>query len=125
MTDAPSLAPSLADWLLQQIADDEAAVEGFWNGDVPDFYWGPDRIRAECESKRALITDFLAETHEVVEDCWYTCAAATEEHDDGQTCDDKRRGGPCDCGRDARVNRRLRALATPYADRPGFEETWR
>lgn len=76
----------------------------------------PDVVIADCDAKLALIDDLLTETHEVVDgDCWYTCAAATEERDGGQTCDDGRRGGPCDCGRDARVNRRLVILAQPFA----------
>lgn len=61
---------------------------------------------------RKLIADLLAEPHEVVEgDCWYTCAAATEKHDGGTTCDDTRLGKPCDCGRDARVERRVCLIA--------------
>jgi hypothetical protein len=35
------------------------------------------------------------------EDCWYTCPAATEEHDGGNTCKESTIGGPCDCGLDA------------------------
>lgn len=77
--------------------------------------WDPPRVLAHCSAQRVLIADLLAETHQVVEDCWYTCAAATEEHDGEDTCDDTRRGGPCDCGRDFRLVRRLRILAQPYA----------
>lgn len=78
----------------------------------------PD-VLADLDAKLALIDDLLAERHEVVDgDCWYTCAAATEERDGGETCDDGRRGGPCDCGRDARVNRRLAILAQPFAGHP-------
>ncbi|MGW4042985.1 DUF6221 family protein [Streptomyces sp. NPDC004721] len=86
--------------------------------------WDPERALREIEAKRQLVDDFLSEKHDVVEDCWYTCAAASEERDGGETCDDGRRGGPCDCGRDARVERRLCLLALPYVDRPGYKESW-
>lgn len=79
----------------------------------------PNDVIADCDAKLALIDDLLAERHEVVDgDCWYTCAAATEERDGGETCDDNRLGNPCDCGRDARVNRRLLILARPFARHP-------
>lgn len=86
----------------------------------------PAVILADLDAKLALIDDLLAERHEVVDgDCWYTCAAATEERDGGETCDDGRRGGPCDCGRDARVNRRLAILAQPFAGHPDHKgEEW-
>jgi len=80
----------------------------------------PAWVLADCTAKRALIADLLAETHQVVEDCWYTCAAATEDHDGEDTCDDTRRGGPCDCGRDFRLVRRLRILAQPWATHPDY-----
>lgn len=85
----------------------------------------PDVI-ADLDAKLALVDDLLAERHEVVDgDCWYTCAAATGERDGGETCDDNRLGGPCDCGRDARVNRRLAILAQPFAGRPDHKgEEW-
>ncbi|MGW0837507.1 DUF6221 family protein [Streptomyces prunicolor] len=84
--------------------------------------WDPARVLREIGSKRQLLADVLAETHTVVEDCWYTCPAATEEHDGGQTCYDASEGKPCNCGRDARVARRLQLLALPFEHRPGFAE---
>jgi hypothetical protein len=84
----------------------------------------PDVI-ADLDAKLALVDDLLAEGHVVIEDPWYTCSAATEEHDGGRCCDDNRRGNPCDCGRDARVNRRLAILAQPYAGhRDHKSEEW-
>lgn len=83
----------------------------------------PDVI-ADLDAKLALLEDLLAERHDVVEDCWYTCAAATEERDGGETCNEGRQGGPCDCGRDARVNRRLLILARPFAGRTDYQEDW-
>lgn len=85
----------------------------------------PADVLADLDAKLALVDDLLAERHEVVDDCWYTCAAATEAHDGGETCDDGRLGGPCDCGRDARVNRRLAILARPFVEHPDHKgEEW-
>ena len=85
----------------------------------------PARVLAECEAKRRIIADLSAERHEVVDDCWYTCSAATEERDGGQTCDDSRLHEECDCGRDTRVLRRLGILALPYADHADYLPEWR
>jgi hypothetical protein len=88
--------------------------------------WSRARVLAECKAKRALIADLLEERHEVVDgDCWFTCSAATEARDGGETCDDARRGGECDCGRDFRVRRRVALLALPYANHPDYDESWR
>lgn len=76
---------------------------------------GPAAVLRRIAADRKLLDDLLAERHHVNEgDCWYTCAAATEEADGGETCDDKRRGKPCDCGRDMRVARRVRLLAEAW-----------
>jgi hypothetical protein len=85
----------------------------------------PPNVLADLDAKLALLDDLLAERHDVVEDCWYTCAAATEEQDGGETCNEARQGGPCDCGRDSRVNRRLRILARPFTGHPDYREEWR
>lgn len=78
-------------------------------------------VLADLDAKLALLDDLLAERHHVNDgDCWYTCPAATEQRDGGETCDDNRRGGPCDCGRDARVERRLRILAQPFTGHPEY-----
>ncbi|MFJ8006098.1 DUF6221 family protein [Streptomyces fagopyri] len=75
----------------------------------------PAAVLRGIAADRALLDDVLAEKHFVLEeDCWYTCGAATEEHDGGDTCDTGRRGKPCDCGRDARVARRVQLLAERY-----------
>lgn len=85
----------------------------------------PTDVVADLDAKLALVDDLLAGRHKVVDDCWYTCAAATEEHDGEETCDSNRRGGPCDCGRDARVERRLRLLARPFAGHADYKtEEW-
>ncbi|WP_158697873.1 DUF6221 family protein [Streptomyces prunicolor] len=72
----------------------------------------PAAVLRRIAADRKLLDDLLGEKHQVVEgDCWYTCAAATEERDGGETCDDSRLGKPCDCGRDTRVARRVLLLA--------------
>jgi hypothetical protein len=71
----------------------------------------PAAVLRRIAADRELIADLLAERHLTVDDCWYTCAAATEDRDGGETCDDVRLGKPCDCGRDARVQRRVRIMA--------------
>lgn len=85
----------------------------------------PDpEVLADLDAKLAIVDDLLAEKHEVVDDCWYTCSAATVERDGGESCDDDRRDGPCDCGRDARVERRLRILAKPFSKHADYKAEW-
>lgn len=77
--------------------------------------YGPTALLQRVAAERKLLADLLAERHLVVDgDCWYTCAAATEERDGQETCDDGRRGGDCDCGRDDRVERRVLVLAEAW-----------
>jgi hypothetical protein len=71
----------------------------------------PAAVLRRIAADRKLLDDLIAERHLVVDDCWYTCRAATDEHDGGENCNDAERGKPCDCGRDTRVNRRIRLLA--------------
>lgn len=82
--------------------------------------------RIYAATHRTLLADLLSERHLVNEsDCWYTCAAATLERDGGETGDDGRAGGPCDCGRDTRLENRLRVLSAPYRSRIGYQDQWR
>lgn len=86
----------------------------------------PARVLREIDSKRRLLDDLLAEKHLTSEeDTWYACAALVDEDGDPVCPNDARAPGPCDCGRDDRVLRRLRLLALPHADRPGYQESWR
>jgi hypothetical protein len=72
----------------------------------------PAAVLRRIAADRELLADLLAERHLVNDDdCWYTCRAGTEEHDGGESCNDSERGKPCDCGRDNRVERRIRLLA--------------
>jgi hypothetical protein len=110
-------------------ADRAASAEHEWS--IPFDYidhaarHDPARVLAQCAAMRKIVEDLTAERHEVVEDCWYTCAGATEEHDGGECCDENRRGTGCDCGRDTRVNRRLGILASIWSDHSDFREEWR
>lgn len=81
-----------------------------------------DTARAHAAAHRWLLAD-----HHYVneEDSWHTCAAATTERDGSECSNPGRAPGPCDCGRDERLERRLRALAAPYQDRPGYLDAWR
>jgi len=86
----------------------------------------PARVLREVEAKRQLLADVLAEQHfSHEEDHWYSCAALTDDQGDPLCFDEARAPGPCDCGRDNRVQRRLHFLALPYADRPDYREEWR
>jgi hypothetical protein len=81
----------------------------------------PDQTIRRIEAMRALIADISAEKHRVIDDQYYTCPAATEERDGG-SYGETDGGGWCSCGRDERVQRRLRHLASVYPDCP---EEWK
>lgn len=86
----------------------------------------PARVLREIDAKRQLVAETLAEPHLYnEEDNWYTCAALVDQDGEPVCLNDSRAPGPCDCGRDARVGRRLRLLALPYAGRPGYRAEWR
>jgi hypothetical protein len=106
---------------IHEVGCDEVRHQGLSDCDCGQ----PQAILADCDAKLALVDDLLAERHQVVEDCWYTCPAATEERDGGETCNDADGGKPCNCGRDARVARRLGLLAMPYIGHPDYREAWK
>ncbi|MGW8679632.1 DUF6221 family protein [Streptomyces sp. NPDC055817] len=86
----------------------------------------PARVLREIDGKRQLLADLLTDQHfHNEEDNWYSCASLVGEDGKPVCIDDSRAPGPCDCGRDARVKRRVALLALPYADRPGYKEEWR
>jgi hypothetical protein len=86
------------------------------------FRTGPARVLREVKAKRGLLAAILAEPHTVIYgDEFYSCSQAVDpdpapgEGGPGSGCaDDGRAGQPCDCGRDARVERLLRILAGVY-----------
>lgn len=71
----------------------------------------PAAVLRRCAVDRELLADLLAEKHTVCEDSWYHCVAADDNGD--RDCNQ-----PCSCGRDERVERRLRLLADGY----GYDE---
>lgn len=81
---------------------------------------GPARALSEVAAKRRLLADVLAEQHlRVHGDEWYSCAQARDEDGEWACSNDTVAGGPCDCGRDERVRRRLEMLAEPYGSGHG------
>jgi hypothetical protein len=86
----------------------------------------PARALREIDAKRQLLTEVLSEPHFMsADDHWNTCPAIVDEDGVPVCLDESRAPGPCDCGREARVARRLHLLALPYAARPGYREDWR
>lgn len=91
---------TLTDFLLAQIAEDEAATLTMVCECVDDPGPGcPSRVLAECEAKRAIV-----ELH----------APEPGQHPD--FCGHDLRQLPCST---------LRILALPYADHPDFDPAWR
>lgn len=116
----------LTEFLLARIAEDEyeaeVCLEQYRRGDG-----GTTRrwliVLAESKAKRRIIEVVSAWKHQVVEDCWYTCGAATEGRDGGECCDDAR-SSECDCGLDDRREKILISLAKVYADDPNYRDEW-
>ena len=99
--------PDLAQWLLQQISEDERAVsDGIDDAEnvganpwipVVRGDWGLARVLAECEAKRRIV--------EAGRTDWTIT----------------RQGNTLNMG----PSQTLRLLALPYADREGYDESWR
>lgn len=86
----------------------------------------PARVLRDVEARRQLLADLLSDQHHRnEEDHWYSCAALIDADGEPLCFDDSRAPGACDCGRDARVARRVRLLALPYADHPDYRDEWR
>jgi hypothetical protein len=105
-------------------ADGNNLMEEYPGATADEPFFDARRVLADCTARRRIIEAANGWRHEVVEDCWYTCPAATEDVDGGECCDDARRGTACDCGRDRRVAVVLSALASVYADHPDFDPGW-
>ena len=86
----------------------------------------PASTLRESATMRELIATILKEAHEYIPgDEFYSCSQAVDPYSDdkepGSGCtDDDRRGDPCDCGRDLRVERLLRIIATRWREHPGY-----
>lgn len=75
----------------------------------------PTAALARIRALRALVDDLAGEKHRVLDDPWYTCQAATEDRDGGRYAETDG-AGPCTCGRDERVERRLQLLASAWPE---------
>lgn len=66
---------------------------------------------------RAVLDLVESMPHDVSEeDCWYACAQAKDPYTgEWASCNDARRGKPCDCGRDAFVAKINRAATEALA----------
>lgn len=64
------------------------------------------RVLAEVRAKRALLDELLAEEHTVVGPVYYL----------EDPCPAEEGTGPCECGRDARIQAYLTLLAQPYQE---------
>ena len=85
----------------------------------------PARVHRDVRAMRDLLAAILAEPHDWnPSDEYYSCSQAVRNDPDpsvflarGSGCSDPDRAGqPCDCGRDARVERLLRILAGVYEE---------
>lgn len=129
MTDVDALAA----YLLARLDEDQARADGRaepytdqWHTMLcgeRQLYWTeechcgvPAQVLAEVAAKRAIIDDLLAEPHHV------------DDEDPYHSCERVWKANPapgygsavCTCGRDQRVERRIRILAQPYAARDDF-----
>ncbi|MFD7016114.1 DUF6221 family protein [Streptomyces sp. NPDC059928] len=93
-----------------------------WNGSYEGLFMAehivrndPDAVLRRIAADRQLLDDLLAERHDdSEEDVWYACAALMDDDGDPVCPDETRAPGLCDCGRDARVTRRVRLLAEAW-----------
>ncbi|MGS2645868.1 DUF6221 family protein [Streptosporangium sp. G12] len=80
---------------------------------------------ARCEAELVELDVIEAIPHQRVhDDEWFSCSQARDEHGELSCYHDNRVGEPCDCGRDALVDRLIRAKAYGYRHRPGFNPEW-
>jgi hypothetical protein len=110
---------TLTDWLLARVAEDEANVWDFAEVDRP-------HVLAVCAAHRRIV-----ERHQptpMLDHYEYGCTCGFSDHrwSECRACgahlDDE---GEYDRGIRGRVCPDLAALASIYADRPGFREEWR
>jgi hypothetical protein len=73
----------------------------------------------EVAMRKQIVNLALSLKHDVHDDSWHTCPAATKERDGGECGRDNMRGGPCECHVSEIQARLLTVLASMYADRPG------
>lgn len=119
----------LTEWLLACIAEDETLAEAAaetWDSDRDGGWFNglwdetgthvrrndPAHVLAVCKAHRAIID-------------WFFWNAEAIDGEWGDGCDvEQIRAGECHDRHVAQSLRPLRALATIYADRPGWREEW-
>jgi hypothetical protein len=119
--------PTLADFLLARIAEDEAEARAAITARVPAVLVGPERLLAECNAKLRILEDHApkayrgleAEEHAPEPDPrplsnWVECRRCFDWGSSGGDYDFLI--WPC---------LTLRALALSYADHPNYQEEWR
>ena len=80
---------------------------------------------ARCAAELAELDAIEAIPHQrVIDDEWFSCSQARDEYGALSCYNDDRKGGPCDCGRDAFVDRMTRAKAYGYRHRSGYRPEW-
>lgn len=117
----------LAAWLREQIAEDRRAASEAEADRDDDWWWGPDsesaserhiarwdpdRVLAECDAKERILAAHRVEQFSPRPGVPHTVGCFSCHIADATLY----AGGYCDT---------LRALALPYADRPGYREEWR
>ena len=101
--------PTLTDFLLARIAEDEAVARDEQIENVPADCWGPARVLAECEAKRRIAEAFADAE----------CAVDTYDGDNPTPAYWQ------EWGNRHALALAVEHLATIYADHPDYDESWR
>jgi hypothetical protein len=95
--------------------------------------WDPARVLAECEAKRRMIEDLVAESaehwgpRESPEREWEWCPKVRTREFCAHTDLEWGPDAPCECGAEWPAYKQvplLRYFTLPYADHPDFREEW-
>jgi hypothetical protein len=98
----------LATWLLKQLAVDEQTARAMPHAiENLQSRWSPDRLIARCEAARKVVKLYTNALHAVRAD-------SLSFHKETQ-----------DKAAEDVLAAAVRALAEPYADKPGYREEWR
>lgn len=105
----------------------ETCTNPSWRPDIADHIirHDPRDTIARCEAELAELDAIEAIPHQrVIDDEWFSCSQARDEYGGLSCYNDARRGEPCDCGRDAFVDRMTRAKVYGYRHRSGYRPEW-
>jgi hypothetical protein len=109
---------TLTEFLVVQITADETDLSTSRLGDPDEHWWLPaavtiERLEAECEAKRRIV-----DLHAI--DCWVGTGPDGDDEYFCTGCSTRSASYP-----DEVLCPTLAALATVYADRPGYRDEWR